>query len=84
MNQQSKQSIIRFSADALNDRISLTLEDGRSFHGRAAMRDVQVSWKATFDAKKGWVSYEDQIWFDEGRAEKLYKQRMLSRGLLDF
>jgi hypothetical protein len=80
----NKQKIVRFSADALNDRISLTLEDGRSFHGRAAMRDVQVSWKTIFDEKKGWGSYEDEIWFDEGRAEKLYKDRMVARGLLDF
>jgi hypothetical protein len=80
----NKQKIVRFSADALNDRISLTLEDGRSFHGRTAMRDVQVSWKRHFDPYMGWISVEDKVWFDEGRAEKLYKERMMARGLLDF
>ena len=84
MNQQSKQSIIRFSADAAKDFICLTLAGGRKFEGRKAMRDVQVSWKRHFDSYMGWISVEDKVWFDEGRAERLYRDRMIARGVLDF
>jgi hypothetical protein len=84
MSNESKQSIIRFSADAAKDYICLTLADGRVFEGRKAMRDVQVSWKRHFDSYMGWISVEDKVWFDEGRAERLYNERMIAKGVFTF
>jgi hypothetical protein len=80
----NQKEIVRCSADAARDFISVTTSDGQTFEGRKALRDVQVGWKRLFDPYLGWISVEDRIWFDEGRAERLYQERMIRKGVLDF
>ena len=61
-----KKQIVKVSVDEENELYSVTTSDGMVYEGKEALRDIQNTWKFTYD--NGMI--EDKIWHDKGSAER--------------